>query len=225
MDVSTSYGSHLIAVVSDGCGSSRHSQLGSELITHNVSECISYWLRKSSHKPDLLDLISFSLGQAHQALSKASIDLGADINELAATCLCLVVGPDCMAACQIGDGVIAGQLNGVLGCIFWPNQEYANVTSSLTDRRWFNKVQFISVPRRSGNFDGWFLATDGVQAIACDYERRIPHMEFVSLLINRFRDTPIGNESLVKERLHDFLRSDKVNTVVTDDKTIVIACA
>jgi len=223
--IATPYGSYLVAVASDGCGTSRFSQLGSDLITQNIYECIEYWLRVASHKPDLLDIISFSLGQAHQALKKKSVDLSIDINDLAATCLCLVVGQDSMAASQIGDGIIAGELNGVLGCLFWPNQEYSNITDSLTDRNWYDKVQSMSARRKVDSLDSWFLATDGIQSIACDYRQRIPHVAFVSSLMKRFRDSPIGTENLIRDRLIDFLRSEKVTTVVTDDKTIILACA
>ena len=225
MNILTSHGQYLILIASDGCGSSRHSQLGSQIITKDLLECISFWLRRTPQKPDLIEIINHSLGHAHQVLSKKSIELRLQAHELAATCLCLVVGPSTIAAAQIGDGAIIGERNGIFGCVFWPNQEYANVTKSLTDPQWYKHVQLMDSTRNDGDLEGWLLVTDGVQSIACDYEKKVPHLGFVSGLVSKLRILPPGSERLIKDRLVEFLRSDKINRMVSDDKTIVVACS
>ena len=70
--VHTMSGDYTIIVVSDGCGTSKHSDIGSDLITSEVADCISCCLQRSSFIPNLSDLIVHSLGHANQCLAKKS---------------------------------------------------------------------------------------------------------------------------------------------------------
>ena len=222
--LSSSSGSYLILIAADGCGSSTHSDIGSQLVAYEIVDCLAYWIKRSDVIPMLSDLLVFALGHANQMLHKKAIELSVPVRELASTCLCVVVGPSGFAAAQIGDGVIVRRSNGITGCLFWPSQEYANVTHTLADKDWFHKIQIHSSSSIEDSSASWFVATDGVQDISCDAEKRIPHPGFVDALLDKLDNVPLESEPLVKEGLARFLRSDRVNSVVSDDKTIVLAC-
>jgi len=222
--VVTPKGEHIILVASDGCGSAQYSEVGSNLIVSEVTECIAYWIQRSQAPHNLLDIIVFALGHAHQKLAQKASDKRIPINELAATCMCLVAGSKGFAAAQIGDGVIIGGTEDVFGCLFWPSQEYANVTDSLTDKRWYQHLQVTAHQSNNMQPNSWFLATDGIQAICCDYQKRTPHVGFVSAIISKFRNIDCESEQVMVESLDKFLRSEKINSAVSDDKTIVLAC-
>jgi hypothetical protein len=222
--VITHKGEYIILAASDGCGTAKYSDLGSQLIISELTECLAYWIARPKLLPSLLDIIDFAFGHVHKKLvSKASLE-NISISQLAATCLCIVIGPGEFAAAQIGDGVIVGATNDVYGCLFWPSQEYANVTHSLTDKEWYKHVQKVSHHSNLALPNAWFLATDGIQSISCDYQKRVPHVGFVSGLIRRLRSLPSESETLMTESLDKFFRSDKINTAVSDDKTVVLAC-
>lgn len=221
--VHTRFGDYLILVVSDGCGTAKHSDIGSNIVTSEVTNCIGSCLQRSTIIPSLSDLIVHSLGHANQCLAKAAIRLAISANDLAATCICLVVGPDRYAAAQIGDGIIVGLSNSVTGCLFWPSQEYANVTHSLTGRDWRENTQILDSSFTSTIPDSWFLATDGIQAIACDYEKKVPVAGFVSVLLDKFKRLSHLPEQDMQLALDTFLQSERVNSTVSDDKTVLLA--
>ena len=221
--ITTRLGEYNILVVSDGCGTATHSNIGAELITAEVADCLSFWLQNATTIPDLSELLLFSFGHAHQCLKKAAERLSVSINELAATCICLIIGPDRYAAAQIGDGIIVGIRNRISGCVFWPNQEYANVTHALTGREWPINTQTLNITSGTNIPDGWLLATDGIQAISCDYEKRVPVPGFAPALIDKLR--LISNSSCkdAQSALEALLDSERVNAAVSDDKTIAVA--
>lgn len=222
--ISTSKGSYFVLIAADGCGSSLHSDIGSELVSTEVSDCLSYWISRADATPILSELIIFAFGHASQMLSRKADELSISVRDLASTCLCVVIGPSSYAAAQIGDGVIVRRANGVAGCMFWPSQEYANVTHTLSDQNWMYKVQAYDSLLHDDSASGWFLATDGIQNIACDSTRKIPHVGFVSALIDKFASIPVTMEDFLQNALKQFLSSDRVGTAVSDDMTIVLAC-
>lgn len=222
--VITSQGLFIILLASDGCGSSKYSDIGSELVIKEVSSCLTYWIRRSEYLPNLADLIVFSFGHANQMLYKKATELSVSIRDLASTCLCTVIGPTSFAVAQIGDGVIVRRMNGVTGCVFWSNQEYTNVTNTLIDKDWIYKTQVINSLSQEGLAGDWFMATDGIQDIACDIKNKIPHPGFVSVLLDKIIRTEEIDEKRIEASLDQFLRSSRVSSVVNDDKTIVLAC-
>lgn len=221
--VESRLGNYTILVASDGCGSAKHADIGSDIVASEVVDCIGYWIKKSEVIPDLSELIVFALGHAHQCLARAASRLSVTANELAATCICLVIGPDSYAAAQIGDGVIIAHSNGVCGCLFWPSQEYANVTHALTGADWWQNIQTINISTASNMPDGWFMATDGIQAISCDYEKKVPVSGFASVLINKFRQLADSTPEVMQTALEKLLQSQRVSSAVSDDKTIILA--
>lgn len=223
MSINTRFGDYIILVASDGCGTAKHSDIGSRIVTTEVSDCISNCLQHSSFIPSLSDLIVHSLGHANQCLAGVATSLSISINDLAATCICLVVGPDRFAAAQIGDGIIIGLSNNVAGCLFWPMQEYANVTHSLTSSNWLSHTQTLASPLPSIVPDSWFLATDGIQAIACDYEKKAPVSGFVSVLLHKFKGLSHLPARDMQLALDTFLQSERVSLAVSDDKTVILA--
>ncbi len=222
--ISTNRGQFIILIAADGCGSSKYSETGSSLIVSEVSSCLQFWIERSSNTLLLGDVLLHAFGHAHQMLQRLAKDRSTPIRDFASTCLCLVIGPSSFAAAQIGDGVIVRRNNGVTGCLFWQQQEYANVTHTLVDNDWNGKTQVFDAVLTPDYGDGWLIATDGIQVIACDSDKMTPHPGFVPVLFDKFCGVDLAAEGIIHDGLSKFLRSDRVNSAVTDDKTIVIAC-
>lgn len=220
---STRHGDFLVLIVADGCGSSLYADTGSQTIAKEASECISYWLTRSSHQPDLLELIKFAFGHANLALRAKARLLHVDISELASTCLCVISSANHFAAAQIGDGIIVAEQNGACGCVFWPREgEYANTTHALTYANWHDYTQTISCVTTT-SIESWFLATDGIQSISCHNSDHTPHRAFISPLWTKLRDISPEQLGFYVESLRSFLHSRKMNEATHDDKTIALA--
>jgi len=222
--ITTNCGEFIVLIAADGCGSSKYAEIGSSLIVSEVASCLQFWIKRSSNTLLLGDVLLHAFGHAHQMLQKLAKDRSTPIRNFASTCLCLVIGPSSFAAAQIGDGVIVRRNNGVTGCLFWQQQEYANVTHTLVDSDWLSRTQVYDAVLTPDLGDGWLIATDGIQDIACDLNRKAPHPGFFPILLDKFCRVELEAEGIIYDGLSKLLRSERVSSAVTDDKTIVIAC-
>lgn len=143
--------------------------------------------------------------------------------DFACTVLGLIVGESCAACFQVGDGVIvlADSEEHVYGHVFWPDRgEYANTTHFVTEDEAIERLQFESVKRRVVEAA---LLTDGLQAIALNYQQRTAHEPFFKGLFAPLRTAEEGCSRELSESLVAFLTSPRVNEKTDDDKTLVLA--
>jgi hypothetical protein len=143
--------------------------------------------------------------------------------DFACTILGLLVGESCAACFQIGDGVIvlADSDGHAYGHVFWPDRgEYANTTHFITEDDGIEHLQFESVKRRIAEAA---LLTDGLQAIALNYQQRTAHEPFFNGLFAPLRTEEAGCSRELSESLAAFLSSPRVNEKTDDDKTLVLA--
>jgi hypothetical protein len=159
----------LLIVLSDGAGSATHALRGSKLVCSSIVDCAQYWLRNTL-PTDLAGLLLHSAGYARQTLCKVANAEGVSVSEFSATCLCLLITEDSLAALQVGDGLIVVENgSGSIGPIFWPRKhEYANSTTFLTSRNWIQDLQYsqwIGQPHSFFSLQRWYSVDLCVQPI------------------------------------------------------------
>lgn len=143
--------------------------------------------------------------------------------DFACTILGLIVGESRGACLQVGDGaiVLADSEEHAYGHVFWPDRgEYANTTHFVTEDDAIEHLQFESVKRRVVEAA---LLTDGLQAIALNYQQRTAHDPFFKGLFVPLRTAEEGCSRELSESLAVFLSSPRVNEKTDDDKTLVLA--
>jgi len=143
--------------------------------------------------------------------------------DFACTLLGFLAG-ECHAVClQIGDGVmvVSDSEEHAYGHIFWPDRgEYANTTHFVTEDDAAEHLQFESVKRRVVEAA---LLTDGLQAIALNYQAQVAHEPFFKGLFAPLQAVEEGCSRELSESLQTFLSSARVNEKTDDDKTLVLA--
>ena len=210
----------LLLVLSDGAGSATQASRGSKLVCNSIVDCAQYWLGKSLPS-DLSGLLLYSARHARQVLSNVADAEGTNVSDFSATCLCLLITEDSLAALQVGDGLIVVEnASGSIGPVFWPKTyEYANMTTFLTSRNWCQDLQYSQWLGRPHSF---FLCSDGVQSI-CSYTQS---MSVVPTFIDAFKkvlseESP-GYSSEASRRFLAFLDSEQVCSRTDDDKTVLV---
>ena len=215
----------LVAVVSDGAGSAAQAQAGSRLACTFFTEAIEGLLAWGGEvrdiTPEWVRLLLVRL-QARIASEAATHDLTA--RAYACTLVAAVVGSNCAAFVQIGDGaiVIADEsLAGAFECVFWPMKgEYANTTTFLTDPTSLESFQLSVVQRAIAELA---VFTDGLEYLALQFHSRTPHGSFFQGIFQPLQATAVGFQPRLSQLLAAFLDSPRVNDRTDDDKTLVVA--
>lgn len=144
--------------------------------------------------------------------------ISATLREFATTLLLAVVTPEWVAAVQVGDGaVVVEDGAGDLRTLTTPEHgEYLNETAFITSSDYLARAQY-AVWRHDG-LRSVALLTDGLELLALDLARNVPHAPFFRPLF-AFAAAPDSTE----EELAAFLRSERVCARTDDDKTLVLA--
>jgi hypothetical protein len=169
------------------------------------------------------DTVSAWLAAIQDLLEEEAKLVSRERRDFACTVLGLLVGESGAACLQVGDGVIvlADSEEHAYGNVFWPDRgEYANTTHFVTENDAVERLQFAFVNRRVVEAA---LLTDGLQAIALDYQQRIAHDPFFRGLFAPLRSAEEGCSRELSASLAAFLGSARVNEKTDDDKTLVLA--
>ncbi len=207
----------LIAACADGAGSAQLSELGSTLACQEAVRLAEAALQ-AGHRPETMEaaMVSGWLGEIRRAIASRAGELGVASRDLACTLLLAIVGEQGAAYAQVGDGAVVVQGISGLETVFWPETtEYLNLTQFITDPS--SPLQFTTGPAP----DRLALLTDGLQLLALDYARRVPHEGLFQPLFASLESSS-EPESLYAP-LGRFLDSPAVNARTDDDKTLVLA--
>ena len=215
----------LVAVAADGAGSALKAEIGASLVcslfidemkalfecgggVHNITrEFVERWITRFHNE----------------------VALRADVEELkprefACTFLAAIIGSDCAAFLQIGDGaiVVSSQEDpDFYSWIFWPQQGmYVNMTNFATDTEVFEKIEYVLVDRY---IEEVALLTDGLQSLALHYESRTAYAPFFAPIFQWLRQAPEDSLDKFSSSLTSYLDSQKVNQHTDDDKTLILA--
>jgi Protein phosphatase 2C len=123
---------------------------------------------------------------------------------------------------QIGDGAIvfsnSGDAKSYRFAIAPVETEYVNVTEFVTDETAAESLRFESIDEA---VEDVILFSDGIYAVAVDYQTNQPHEPFLMPMIAPLRNGSVPDG--LNEKLENFLASPKINEKTDDDKTIILA--
>ncbi len=212
------------AVVADGAGSARCSQLGAQLACDYLGRRISRWLsiHHGSSEPVDEQVIRGWIKDTRARLAQCAAREGHPLREYACTLSGIVVGPQQAICFQIGDGAIVVR-DGQDQCqvVFWPEHgEYVNTTYFLTDETF---DQTLAVQPLCAIPEAVALFTDGLQRLALHLASRSVHVPFFAPMWDRLAQEGPGQAVTLEPGLRRFLSSHAVDQRTDDDRTLVLA--
>ncbi|HNQ14115.1 MAG TPA: PP2C family serine/threonine-protein phosphatase [Pyrinomonadaceae bacterium] len=223
--VATPSGDVLIAVVADGAGSTTAGQHGAEAACSLFRDTVVDFLntKNASVRSLNLEFGKLWVGFLRNRIAGLASESGKEIREYASTVIGTVVGDDVAAFFQVGDGgavySLTGEVESFEFAIPPQDSEYVNVTEFVTDDFAEGAVRFALIDAR---IEDVVLFSDGIYAVAVDYQSNRPHEPFLKPMIAPLRN-PNGTPERLNEKLEAFLSSPKLNEKTDDDKTIILA--
>ncbi len=214
----------LVAAVADGAGSAPYGGSGALEAANTSIHTATERLRENPNGTgaDILERILVeSMCAAQKRLDETAHRQGHRIDDYATTLLLAIYAGGTLAAAQIGDGaIIAGSSDGDYHFITSPARgEYANETNFITGRNALTVCQFHV--RTDLNVEYIAMFTDGIQNLALDYRRGIPHTPFFRSTFDWLVQQP--DEVQAYTGLRRFLQSSRVREHTNDDVTLLLA--
>ncbi|MBS1797018.1 MAG: protein phosphatase 2C domain-containing protein [Acidobacteria bacterium] len=217
-------GEILIAVVADGAGSTTDGQTGAAaacaIFTEEVADFLS---AKDARVKSLNEEFGRRwIGYFQQQIAATAAADKKEPRDYASTLIGAVIGPTAAAFYQIGDGGIVFSPDGAPESYRFAvppvEAEYVNVTDFITDETAAERLRFVLVEEP---VEDLILFSDGIYAVAVDYQSNRPHEPFLMPMIAPLRRG--GAVNGLNEKLENFLASPKINEKTDDDKTIILA--
>jgi hypothetical protein len=212
-----------MCVLSDGAGSAKHSDRGSQIA---VAESVK-WFRGLFEKAERPQTVirdfgakqgEWLIGAIREEIAQVAINQGEPEHEFAATLLVAVISKHRSVFYQVGDGAWCACKSGILGAVTWPEQgEFAGQTTFITSDAAMRSLQFIAV---EGGVDFVMGMTDGLERLSLNLQGRFPHSGFCEPLISALREAGCVSEFTVKLEL--FLTSPRVCDRTDDDKSLAL---
>lgn len=220
----------IIGAVSDGAGSAKFSNIGSQIAVKTALLHLEKWLLKLKQKQPNLKwqkpipedkarkVFSGTLKYVVNALNE-KLNKNCSLKDLACTLLVFIATPDWIAAMQIGDGfIVVRSENLEYQLLFHPVKgEYANETTFVTSS---NAQSEMQVKVLEGNQTFICASTDGLERLAISFHDCKPFPGF-------FRPFEEGikianNLELEAEDIARWMVSEEVNARTDDDKTMLL---
>jgi serine/threonine protein phosphatase PrpC len=217
-------GEVLVAVVADGAGSTTDGQIGAEVACRVFTETIADFLvtKDASIKSFTPEFGRRWISYFQQQIGVIALANKKDLRDYASTLVGAVIGEASAVFYQIGDGGIVFSASGAPATYRFAiapiESEYVNVTDFVTDETAAERLRFELVEEK---VEDLILFSDGIYAVAVDYQNNQPHEPFLMPMI-----APLRNNATVgglNEKLENFLASPKMNEKTDDDKTIILA--
>ncbi len=217
-------GEILIAVIADGAGSTSEGGRGAEVACETFVGQIAEFLNSGNASVKSLnaDFGRFWISHFQQQITELARESRKEVREFASTLVGAVVGAESTVFYQVGDGGAVFSLNGASESYRFgiepEDAEYVNMTNFLTDENAAECLRFVLIEEA---VEDLILFSDGIYAVAVDYQKNKPHEPFLMPMIAPLRNGNAVNG--LNEKLDNFLASPKLNEKTDDDKTIILA--
>jgi hypothetical protein len=213
----------LIVAVADGAGSAAHSEQGARAAVEAAVASLRGYLpgeAAGAPMPCWEDALRQTLAAAQEAVSQLAQSQDQEPRQFAATLALVICVDGCVAAAQVGDGIImARDEAGELRTLLAPQRgEYANETAFITDD---DALARASITTSSEPVMAIAVMTDGLLRLATELPDYRPHARFFDPLFHfaaQADDIAQANAELAA-----FLGSERVLSRTDDDKTLVLA--
>lgn len=213
----------LLAVVSDGAGSAKRSEIGAQLTVDSFLLQFEDVVQKNPlsaiDQPYVLNWLQNLKGMILEKAAQESFNC----KEYACTILAAIVGCDSAVFFQIGDGVIViSELGSVdYGYMFWPQHgEFANQTNFLTQENVEEILAFAFVPQ---TFESISIFSDGIERLVLDFNNQTVYSPALRPIFNWLEKCEPSSDETPSAALIAYLNSDFINSRTDDDKTLVMA--
>lgn len=212
---------YLIALVSDGAGSAKKSEIGSKVTCQRMRSFIKTCLKfkRPLNKED----VEIWVKSLRKILNKLAERKSLSLNDFACTIVGAILGKEQNIFFQIGDGaiVISSQTEAELEVVFWPKTgDYINTTYFVTER---NALSHLEVKIVNTPINTIALFSDGLQNLALSFAQQKVHTPFFKPMFEQLKKYPAQKIRDLKNPLEYFLNSNSVNERTDDDKTLVLA--
>ena len=215
-------GEIMIAVVADGAGSTTDGQRGAEIACEFFVNQVSDFLKIAAVKSLTEDFGKLWIGFFQSKIFEIAREEKKERREYATTFIGAVIGRNDAVFYQVGDGgavfSTCGKPESYRFSIAPVETEYVNMTEFLTDDAATNSLRFVHIEEA---IEDLILFSDGIFAVAVDYQTGKPHEPFLMPMIAPLRNGNAPND--LNEKLENFLASPKLNEKTDDDKTIILA--
>ena len=217
-------GEVFVAVVADGAGSTSHGQVGAEIACETFIAQVADFLNSGNASVVSLneDFGKFWIEFFQAKVKLIAAEKKEEIRDFASTFIGAVVSENATVFYQVGDGgavfSASGKPESYQFGIEPAESEYVNATEFLTDENAVESLRFVRIEEK---IEDLILFSDGIFAVAVDYQKNKPHEPFLMPMIAPLRKGNSANG--LNEKLENFLASPKLNEKTDDDKTIILA--
>lgn len=214
----------ILLMASDGAGSAKLSDVGSELACREFASNLELYLAEG-HRIEALDRLRMRewLDNAVAALNARAIADRERLRDYACTLLAAIVSPTHAAFVQVGDGAMVVREGPEEWCyIFWPQHgEYINTTCFITEPASLDQCEFTLV---ANPIHELAVFTDGIEPLVLQYATNTVHSRWFNQMIPPVRtlEQP-GVDEALSQKLAAYLASDAVCSRTDDDKTLLLA--
>jgi hypothetical protein len=210
----------LVAFVSDGAGSAKRAEAGSQLACSLALDEVRNLLAAGGGIAGVdVPFLTDWLARLRAEVTVRAEAEGLRPREFACTLLGAVVGPESSTFFQIGDGAIVVSNEDEYRWIFWPaSGEYENSTFFATEANAPEHLQHAYVEQP---IDDLALFSDGLQRLVLDFRHRTAPAPFFRSMLSWIRSA--DREEPVSDRLSEHLSSSLINDRTDDDKTLILA--
>ena len=218
-------GAVLVSAVSDGAGSAAHSDIGSRAAVTTATHLIENFLVSGGTITSIQRETALSwLAQIQAVIASFAVEGDIPTKEFSCTLLVAIIGPDCSAFFQVGDGamVVLEAGDEAWSYVFWPQHgEYINTTNFVTSSKAAEVMEFASVSRQIESFSSF---SDGIETLVLHYATKTVHDPFFNKMIVPVKQgRHEGIDDDLSESLRQYLSSDRVCDRTDDDKSLVLA--
>lgn len=207
-----------IACVSDGMGSAKAAEIGSEVASSFVLNYLIDLLDEHMTDEEIIDLIKDAFIKTHERLKDEAIERDLTIKDLNATLLVFISFNHRQFYGQVGDCSLIGKKEDTYQVLVKQQRgEYANATYSICD---LISVENGIYEKLEDTYPMVALMSDGIESISISLkEKTVSHL-FYDPFFNAFTH-PNFNQEGVTDALKRFLSSERINKKTDDDKTLL----
>lgn len=215
----------LVAVVSDGAGSAKYSDIGAKLACELFLNEMDIFFECEKLPEELdEDFVKAWIKYFQDEVARRAEIQNVRSREYACTFLAAVVGLNWATFIQIGDGAIvisSSEEPEQYNWVFWPNKgEFENTTFFITEE---NAIEKINIDSMGHSIDKVSIFTDGLQALTLHYQSKTAFQPFFRPIFASLDDDISIKLDNINSNLAIFLDSPSVNARTDDDKTLLIA--
>ncbi|HEX4228304.1 MAG TPA: PP2C family serine/threonine-protein phosphatase [Bryobacteraceae bacterium] len=213
----------LLAIVSDGAGSAKHSEIGSRLVVACFARCaIAYLRQRGSLENITQEVVREWMDDVRNRIFRSAEQRATEPRQLAATLVGAIICANRAIVCHIGDGACVLRRKGanLWEVPSWPaHGEYASSTYFVTDDP-EPRLQFISI---EGKFSEIAMFSDGIERLALDFLNKTASERFFDPMFAPLAKVGPGRDRALSASLRKYLDSPRVLERTDDDKSLVLA--